>query len=296
MTETTCKDSKCTKGTFVRQCEANVVKCEPCANGTFTAADNHMESCLACRVCSSINNLMPDVECRADTNRQCKCKPGFYCPNLTEGQCEHCFPVKNCPPGQGVTKNHTQLEDTKCEPCPDGTYSNVTDYISSCKNHTSCAYLGRDLKDRGTPKTDATCGDFKACRSCNWMLPAGMWAGLAVTALIIFLVLFIIYWRTKRRSQNSVTISEYFSSTSPTFPPDILKCPASCGLEKYQEDQKLMHTAENNSFMDCSTNCDLGTTQVMSVSEKYSTANYSTDRIIFPSINQSEPQESEWHD
>lgn len=30
----------------------------------------------------------------------------------------------------------THLEDTKCSPCPAGTYSNVTDYISSCKNHT----------------------------------------------------------------------------------------------------------------------------------------------------------------
>ncbi|KAI7806762.1 tumor necrosis factor receptor superfamily member 5 [Triplophysa rosa] len=296
MGERKCKETKCPKGNFVHQCNATFVKCEPCPSNTFTAVDNHMDSCLPCRVCPSISNLMPDVECGADRNRQCKCKPGYYCKNLTEDHCEHCSPVSRCPPGQGVTKNHTDLEDTKCKPCPDGTYNNVTDYISSCKNHTSCAYLGRHLKDPGNPTTDAKCGDFQACRSCNWMLPAGLWAGLAVTALIIFLVLFIIYRRTKRRSQNSVMISEYFSSTSPTFPPDILKCPASCGLEKYQEDQKLTHIAENHSNMDCSTKCDFGTTQVMRVSEKYTTANDCTDRIIFHSIYQSEPQETEWHD
>lgn len=276
----------------MHSCNATFVKCEDCPLNTYTATENRMSSCFPCTECSSINNLMTDVKCEANRNTKCKCKPGYYCKHSIKDHCDHCDRVTQCPPGKGVIKNYTHLEDTKCNPCPDGTYSNVTDYISSCKNHTSCESLGRELNILGTPTTDAVCGEFKACRSCNWMLPAGLWAGFVATALIIFLALFIIYWRTKRRSQNS----EYFSSTSPTLPPDILKCPASCGVVKHEEDQKLTHIVENYSNMDYSMKCDSGMMQVMTMSEKYTNENDCTDRVICHSIYQSEPQESEWHE
>ncbi|XP_065154351.1 uncharacterized protein [Paramisgurnus dabryanus] len=297
MGETKCKE-KCPKG-YYGSCNASGIKCEPCPHGTYTDVENMMDKCLPCRGCSS-NNLITYKECEANSNRQCKCAPGFYCINSNVDHCDHCIPVARCPKGQGVIRQHTHLENTVCSPCTEGTYNDLDDYTSSCKNHTSCDSLGRVLKDRGTQIKDATCGDFKAHGYCHWMLPAGLWAGLVVTAILIFLAVLIIRRRSKRRSSKSVLISEYWSCASPTLPPDILKYPADCGVEKHEDGHKLTHicTVENYPDMDSATKCDLGTMPVMKVSENYVTANEYPDRNTCHSMSiyQSQPQESEWHE
>ncbi|KAI5620357.1 tumor necrosis factor receptor superfamily member 5-like isoform X2 [Silurus asotus] len=78
--------------------------------------------------------------------------------------------------------------DTLCKPCPEGTFNNNTDYITPCRNHTSCLDLGRKLFFPGTTNSDAICGDFiPSCPKSYWMLPAGLWAGLILT-LILFII------------------------------------------------------------------------------------------------------------
>ncbi|XP_051574569.1 tumor necrosis factor receptor superfamily member 3-like isoform X2 [Myxocyprinus asiaticus] len=311
------KCKKCPKGKYVYTiCNATSdTVCETCQHHSYIEQENLMIKCLPCRECSN-HNLMTDKECDADRNRQCKCKPGFYCKHPTDLSCDFCEPVSWCPPGKGVTRQHTDRRDTECSGCPKGTYSDVDDYFSSCKNHTSCEALGRDLNAPGTDTTDAMCGDFKACKSCPWMLPASLWAGLVVTSLIIFLALFIIYWRTKRQSHTSdhcnrvqwkggggnltkhkMIISKY--SRSPVLTPDILKYPVDCSMEKSAECQQHTHTVHNYTKLDCKTQWDCEALLLRTVSEKNSqstAANGCTDSIVCPSIYQSEPQESEWND
>ncbi|XP_052003417.1 tumor necrosis factor receptor superfamily member 14 isoform X2 [Xyrauchen texanus] len=293
------KCNKCPKGKYVYTiCNATLeTVCETCQHHTYIEQENLMIKCLPCRECSRNHNLMTDKECDADRNRQCKCKPGFYCKNPTDLSCDFCEPVSSCPPGKGVSRQHTDGRDTECSDCPKGTYSDVNDYISSCKNHTSCEALGRNLNAPGTYTTDAVCGDLKACKSCPWMLPASLWAGLVVTSLIIFLALFIIYWRYKRQSHTSVIISKY--SRSPVLTPDILKYPVDCSVEKIAECQQQTHTVRNYTSLDCNTQWDRGAVPLSTVSEKNSqstAANGFTDSIMSHSMCQSEPQESEWND
>ncbi|XP_051577259.1 tumor necrosis factor receptor superfamily member 14 [Myxocyprinus asiaticus] len=290
------KCNKCPKGKYVyTTCNATMdTVCKTCPHRTYIEQENFMTKCLSCRECSSNENLMTDKECEADRNRQCKCKPGFYCKHTSEKPCDFCDHVSSCPPGKGVTRQHTDRRDTECSPCLEGTYSNVEDSFSSCKNHTSCEALGRHLKSPGTDTTDAVCGDFKAYKSCPWMLPAGLWAGLVVTFLIIFLALFFIYWTKKRPSHRSVIISEYLHS--PVLPPDILKYP---GVEKHAECHQHTHKVENDTNIVCNIQCDCGAMPMRTVSEKYresTAANGYTDSIMCHSTYQSEPQESEWND
>lgn len=101
----------------------------------------------------------------------CACVTGFYCSNE---RCDHCRPVSNCDPGQGVKVlggflletakiNHhvlppiscrnkarisfhlaaTRTNNTICAQCEEGTYSNVTDFHSQCQVHTrsDCASM-----------------------------------------------------------------------------------------------------------------------------------------------------------
>ncbi|XP_067304544.1 tumor necrosis factor receptor superfamily member 5 isoform X2 [Pseudorasbora parva] len=245
---------------------------------------------VKCRKCPKGSNLEMVKECKADKNTECKCKVGYYCTQQSDFYCDHCIPVSKCPPGKGVDIQHTNLKDTVCAPCPKGTYSDVEDFVSRCKNHTRCDDFNRNLDVPGTSKSDVVCGDFKPCAtSCSWLLPASLWTGIVVTVVIVFLVLFIMYWRNKRHSQ----ISEIsLSPVSPVLPPDILKYPADFDLEKCAKCDK--HKAESYTDMDSSIQCD-GVMPMLS--EKYTestAANGYTGSTYH--LYQSQPQESEWND
>ncbi|KAK2902889.1 hypothetical protein QQF64_010246 [Cirrhinus molitorella] len=291
------KCSKCPKGTYMRSCNATTLHpvCEVCPRRTFIDQENHMSQCLPCKECSS-KNMERVKECEADKNTECRCLLGYYCEHKSESQCDHCSPVSMCPPGKGVTSHHTLETDTVCRTCPSGTYSDVNDYISSCKNYTNCDDLGREIKSAGTSQTDVECGNFKPCTtSCSWLLPASLWTGIVITAIIVFLILFIIYWRNKRQSKR-LEIS--LNHISPVLPPDILKYPAECDVEKHAECQQLTHLVGNYPDMASSIQCD-EFMPTMTMSEKYNhsaAANGYTDSITCHSTYQSEPQESEWND
>ncbi|XP_073703349.1 tumor necrosis factor receptor superfamily member 3 [Garra rufa] len=291
------KCSKCPKGKYMFSCNATLQSvCEVCPRHTFIDQENNMSRCRSCRECSSTSNMEMVKECEADKNTECRCKPGFYCKHISDSQCDYCSPVSTCLPGSGVISLHTYQTDTVCRPCLEGTYSDVDDYVSSCKNYTSCDDLGRELKVPGTSQSDAVCGKLNPCTTtCSWLLPASLWTGIVITALIVFLILFIIYWRNKRQSKR-LEIS--LNHISPVLPPDILKYPVDCDVEKHAECQQLTHLVGNYQDMDSSIQCD-GFTPTMTMSEKYShsaAANGYTDSIMCHSTYQSEPQESEWND
>ncbi|XP_063734450.1 tumor necrosis factor receptor superfamily member 5 isoform X2 [Eleginops maclovinus] len=168
--------------------------CAKCVNG-YTATKNYLPTCLECKSCSLVNHQQKVKDCTSKENAVCECVRGFYC---TEDNCEHCSPVQRCPLGQGVRVEATRTNDTICAPCEDGTYSNVTDFHSACRPHTRCEDLGRELITPGTTELDAFCGNFKSY--CPWILPAGLWSGLVLTALILF---GLMCWRAKRKSYKA---------------------------------------------------------------------------------------------
>ncbi|XP_043116551.1 tumor necrosis factor receptor superfamily member 5 [Puntigrus tetrazona] len=285
----------CPKGKYMfASCNATSdTVCKICPRRTFIDQENKLSQCRACRECSIANNMEMEKECKEDKNTECKCKPGYYCTHISESHCDNCTPVSKCPPGKGVAFHYTFKTNTVCIPCPVGTYSDVDDYISSCKNFTSCDNLGRHLEVPGTTKSDVVCGQFKS--SCSWMLPASLWAGIATTSLIIFLILFKIYSRNKRQSKR-LEIS--LSHISPVLPPDILKYPADCDVEKHAECQQLTQLVGKYPEMDSSIQSD-GFLPTLRVSEKYrpsGAANGYTGSFTSHSNYQSEPQESEWND
>ncbi|KAK5921801.1 hypothetical protein CgunFtcFv8_019130 [Champsocephalus gunnari] len=169
--------------------------CAKCGSGSYTATINYLSKCLQCKKdCSEVNNHMRVKECTTKDDAVCGCVSGFYC---TEEKCEHCRPAAPCALGSGVTAQASHTKDTLCAPCEDGTYSNKSDF-SACLPHTRCENLGREYETSGTLKTDATCGDFIS--HCHWMLPAGLWSGLVLTALILF---GLVCWRGKRKSYKA---------------------------------------------------------------------------------------------
>ncbi|KAJ8392903.1 hypothetical protein AAFF_G00071070 [Aldrovandia affinis] len=192
----------CPKGQYVlSSCEKlKQTVCQECPHGHYTDDVNFLFKCRPCRSCHSSSHMMLAGECKANQNRQCICEDGFYC---VESSCEHCRPVSKdmeCPQGHGVTTS--SKGQMACTKCPEGTYNNVTDSKTPCLPHTNCKAPGMQLKDPGTEYSDALCEPVKirAEPGCHWVLPACLWAGLALTVLFIGFGYFC--WGTKRRSKK----------------------------------------------------------------------------------------------
>ncbi|XP_066540173.1 tumor necrosis factor receptor superfamily member 5 isoform X2 [Hoplias malabaricus] len=281
---------KCAKGEYAESLctSSSKTKCNRCPRETFSNVKNIVQKCMMCKQCHSESQyeLKP---CKEDSDRACECKEGFYCTDYSSGHCNHCVKVIDCIEGEGVSVQPTRKTDTKCTPCPKGTFSNVKDFKSPCLNHTDCAELGRHLLSPGNATTDAVCGDIK---NCGWMIPAGLWTGFVLT-ILISLVVAVVYWRSKRKSQQ-VHISEnsvnYFP---PGLPPDIIKHPMSPKLPTlYHKDETIFNT------MDYRLECDSITLTTITASEKCAPSTnlgqclglLSSDPSTFPS----EPQEDEW--
>ncbi|XP_034001567.1 tumor necrosis factor receptor superfamily member 5 isoform X1 [Trematomus bernacchii] len=184
---------RCPAGQYKRtDCDSNKKTiCAQCASGYYTATINYLPKCRKCMDCSEVNNHVRVKECTTQNDAVCGCMSSFYC---TEEKCEHCKPATRCALGSGVRVQATHPNDTICAPCEVRTYSNKSDF-SACLPHTRCENLGREYKTSGTRKTDAICGDFIS--HCHWMLPASLWSGLVLTALILFC---LVCWRGKRKS------------------------------------------------------------------------------------------------
>ncbi|MEQ2277773.1 hypothetical protein XENORESO_007303 [Xenotaenia resolanae] len=155
---------RCPAGKFVKEdCSAtNMTKCSDCPPGSFTDELNYLKKCIPCQTC--IKNSLKETHCTAKTDTVCKCKEGFYC---SEAKCDHCEPWTLCPVGEGVKIQPTPTTNTVCTPCGNGTYSNITDYSSSCKPHFRCEDYGLQQTSPGTSTTDAICQNCKSCGSSS---------------------------------------------------------------------------------------------------------------------------------
>ncbi|XP_076010803.1 tumor necrosis factor receptor superfamily member 5 [Genypterus blacodes] len=196
--------ARCPAGKYIRSdCDSNKpTECVQCERGRYTATVNSLRECYDCLECNHSNKKWTEKACMADEDTVCACITGFYC---GDDSCEHCQPVTRCPVGHGVKVKATRTTNTVCAACEMGTYSNVSDFQSSCQTHTRCVDLGRVQTIPGTTTSDASCGDFKS--HCPWMLPAGLWSGFAGFVLTCLILLVIVCWLAKRRSRRAGSYS-----------------------------------------------------------------------------------------
>ncbi|RVE62749.1 hypothetical protein OJAV_G00161250 [Oryzias javanicus] len=220
---------RCSAGYYVQtECSKNqTTKCAVCHHGTYTATKNHLSRCHVCKTCSSQNHLKQESCCTAERDTVCVCERGYYCSTPV---CDHCQPVTPCSKGSGVKVSATRTNDTICQTCEKGTYSNVTDFDSPCKVHTRCEDIGRELRTPGTKETDAVCGGLKSRCLCapeySWMLPAGLWSGLVLTLLVVAALLF---WKRKSfRAAVSRRVPAANLKSGPSPPVTPPKLPSHC--------------------------------------------------------------------
>ncbi|XP_074831937.1 tumor necrosis factor receptor superfamily member 1B [Carettochelys insculpta] len=149
--------SKCPPGERVSQiCSSSIdTECEPCQNNTYTEFWNRVRHCLGCSP-RCRNGLVQTQECTAKQDRICSCLAKTYCASKpAKGHCLLCKAHKICGKGEGVSKPGTDTVNTKCSPCPSGTFSDEESSTASCKPHRVC----ESVSVKGNNTSDTVCSD-----------------------------------------------------------------------------------------------------------------------------------------
>ncbi|MGH0137703.1 UNVERIFIED_CONTAM: hypothetical protein FKN15_040744, partial [Acipenser sinensis] len=124
--------------------------CSPCPAHHYSENWHWDEKCQYCTVvCKEKQNFQH--ECNSTHNRLCKCMEGYHL------EIEFCIKHSSCRSGYGVKKPGTSEDDTVCERCPEGYYSNELSATKPCIKHTNCAELGLRTSSPGTATCDAVC-------------------------------------------------------------------------------------------------------------------------------------------
>ncbi|XP_035848954.1 tumor necrosis factor receptor superfamily member 6B-like [Sander lucioperca] len=152
---------RCPPGTFMRApCTATQkTQCAPCPQGSFTELWNYIGKCLRCGVCG--HNEVEKTACTANSNCQCQCKQGYY----HKKNYDMCVRHSECPSGQEVLTKGTADEDTVCQTCPDGSYSDTVSALQNCTLHRSCNAPGLELVLKGSIWHDSMCTSCEELKS-----------------------------------------------------------------------------------------------------------------------------------
>ncbi|XP_017396772.1 tumor necrosis factor receptor superfamily member 5 isoform X3 [Cebus imitator] len=140
---------------LVNDCtEFTETQCLPCGKGEFLDTWNRETHCHQHKYCDPNLGLRVQQEGTSVTDNICVCKEGQHC---TSKACESCVLHHSCSPGFGVKQIATGVSDTICEPCPVGSFSNVSSAFEKCRPWTRCETKGLAEQQAGTDKTDAVC-------------------------------------------------------------------------------------------------------------------------------------------
>lgn len=148
---------RCPPGTYLRaRCTPTQKSdCAPCPAGSFTELWNYIGKCLRCSVCGQ--NQRVKTACNASSDCQCECQQGYYYKEKND----MCLPHSKCPPGQEVLNLGTADEDTVCQVCPNGTFSDTFSPQKNCTEHKCCEAAGLQLLLKGSTWHDGVCA---SCR------------------------------------------------------------------------------------------------------------------------------------
>ncbi|XP_044150876.1 tumor necrosis factor receptor superfamily member 16-like isoform X1 [Bufo gargarizans] len=107
-------------------CGESDTVCEPCRkNSTFSDVSS---ATAGCQPCSSCQGAMQSVHstCTPTQDTACHCPDGHY---LSDGVCLAC---QVCSKGHGAKTPCSRTENTECQLCPPGSYSEVKSSVSPC--------------------------------------------------------------------------------------------------------------------------------------------------------------------
>lgn len=117
---------------------------------TFSDVVSATEPCKPCTECVGLQSM--SAPCVEADDAVCRCAYGYY-QDETTGRCEAC---RVCEAGSGLVFSCQDKQNTVCEECPDGTYSDEANHVDPCLPCTVCEDTERQLREC-TRWADAEC-------------------------------------------------------------------------------------------------------------------------------------------
>lgn len=181
---------------LVQECtESSETVCVACEDGEYQDKFNRLAYCLPHRNCDEKLGFQTISEGTDTKDVDCLCQNGKHC---SSQQCETCVLNKPCNPGFGVTRKAEGYSDTKCAPCQNGTFSNVSSDTEPCKDWQSCGRSQLQIRP-GTDRADVVCGPLPKKNST--------WIYIVVVMLVVIIGLVLFFFFRKRRKGKKVTVN-----------------------------------------------------------------------------------------
>ncbi|NXU86024.1 TNR5 factor, partial [Xiphorhynchus elegans] len=143
--------------------------CAPCESGHYQQSWTKEKHCAPHDICEDNAGLMVKMQGNATHNTVCQCQAGMHC---SDTSCQTCVENQPCRPGSGfVAAKALERKSSPCEPCAEGTFSNISSKTEPCHPWTSCEKKGLMLKMKGTNVSDVICAEFSRRSSLSVLIP-----------------------------------------------------------------------------------------------------------------------------
>ncbi|XP_047226856.1 tumor necrosis factor receptor superfamily member 5 isoform X2 [Girardinichthys multiradiatus] len=181
----------CGPGTKMLSNNCKHPRCESCGENEFQDTYTTKDKCSPQPYCDPNKNFEAPVP-QSKQKIICSCNQGFHC---SSEYCITCVPHKTCGPGEGVLYVGNQTQDTVCQKCAEGTFSNETSMIEPCVKHKICS-LGFTVGVAGTDRSDTECESNKRLHI------------IVGTVVALFIAALIVGWVLHRHSKRSLKNGE----------------------------------------------------------------------------------------
>ncbi|XP_034760402.2 tumor necrosis factor receptor superfamily member 14-like isoform X1 [Acipenser ruthenus] len=203
----------CSPGSSVfRACtQDSSTSCIPCTRGTYTEEPNGLLKCFTCKNCDQALGLAVLHQCQLNKNTICGPLNGYFCSGKARGGgCDQGQKHTVCRAGERVKSQGTAESDTRCEDCPEGTFS-TKDMSLNCTAWTDCELNDKVKYPEGSSTADVQCQE---------KTPVGLTAGLIVGFLCVCLVAgVVIYLKIKGTFLNKHCFETQALPIEETNPP-----------------------------------------------------------------------------
>ncbi|KAF1460611.1 Tumor necrosis factor receptor superfamily member 5, partial [Pygoscelis antarcticus] len=143
--------------------------CARCESGHYQQSWTKERHCAPHDICEDNAGLIVKTQGNSTHNTVCQCRDGMHCSDIS---CQTCVENQPCQHGFGfVAAKAVARMSSPCEPCAEGTFSNVSSKTEPCHPWTSCEEKGLVVKAKGTNTSDVICAESGRRSSLSVLIP-----------------------------------------------------------------------------------------------------------------------------
>ncbi|KFO85712.1 Tumor necrosis factor receptor superfamily member 5, partial [Buceros rhinoceros silvestris] len=174
--------------------------CTPCESGHYQQSWTRERHCAPHDICDGNTGLIVKMKGNATHNTVCQCRAGTHC---SDASCQTCVENQPCQLGFGfVAAKAAARMSSPCEPCAEGTFSNVSSKTEPCHPWTSCEEKGLVVKAKGTNTSDVICESGRRS-SLSVLIPISA----AVVTCFVGICIYCLVHRGDRRRRSSLPLT-----------------------------------------------------------------------------------------